>query len=98
MGVEKSILQKRLVKLSNSDRNLIINCTECWQRLADLKCMGCDGDFFCFECNDKLHSKVKHLKVNLKDFSINNTIAERRFIKNNSFVEKEDRDKAMNNW
>lgn len=57
-------MQKRLIRLSNSDMKVKINCAECSLRLAVLQCKGCESDFLCEKCYNELHpegSKVLSL-------------------------------------
>ena len=89
--IERHVLQKRLVKITNSEMAIKINCAECSSRQAVLQCASCDNDFYCQTCYDEIHPITNvqlrcHLVIRLKSH-IDSAKATRNNFFNDDFLQ-----------
>ena len=52
--IERAILQRKLSALYNTNKVLLINCTECSSDMSTVYCQDCE-DHFCTECSESFH-------------------------------------------
>ena len=49
---------------------MIINCVDCQQKMAEIKCIDCEGDFFCQDCFNSTHDNDVLKKHRTKILSV----------------------------
>ena len=66
LTLESHILKQRLTKISHFSKQLLVNCVQCQQKIAEVQCEGCDLDFFCQNCFESVHEAEAFKKHKFK--------------------------------
>ena len=63
--IERAILHRKISKIYNANKVVMINCIDCGDNLAVVYCPDCE-DHFCQSCFDTFHNKSKAYKSHEK--------------------------------